>query len=216
MQEATERRCRTSPPWLICLLMAISGVVATAARLSAQEGDRSEDHAALIALRETFTEAINQRDFEAMKPLVTDDLTFISISNEKVSGIDGLSEYWANLFEGENSILKRITVAPSADALTEFFGDSIGVAQGTSNDKFEFRKVGPRELTSRWTALVVKDQGQWKVARVHMSANVLDNPVLDASNTVGNLKLAAGAFVGFVLGALLMRRRRSSDKSDSA
>ena len=213
MQGAPKRRRRTWANGLTYLLIAAAGIVVAADQLRAQEGDREEDHAALIALRETFTVAINQRDFESLRPLVSDQLTFISISNEKVSGLDGLAEYWNELFEGDQSILTSITVSPTADERTVFFGDSIGVTQGTSNDTFEFRKAGRRELTTRWTAVVEKNQGQWRVARVHMSANVLDNPVIDASNALSTLKMGAGAAGGFVLGALLFRLRRPNTKT---
>jgi ketosteroid isomerase-like protein len=176
----------------------------------AQDDDRAADHAALVALREQFTQALNRRDFAAMQPLVIDSVTFTSISNEKVSGLDGLKSYWEKLFEGDGSVLKSITVSPVADGLTEFFGDSVGVAQGLSHDVLEFRKVGRRELESRWTAVVVKVEGVWKVACIHMSANVLDNPVVKANALVGNLKMGAGALVGLLIGAIIFRRRRTA------
>lgn len=194
------------------LALIVCGVSWNQAPAIAQDDDRPEDHQALIDLREKFTEALNNRDFEALKPLVTDSLTFISISNEKISGLNELKAYWEKLFEGAGSILKSMTVAPVADARTTFFGDSVGVTQGTSVDTFEFRKVGFRQLTTRWTAVVVKAEGQWKVARIHSSANVLDNPVLDANSFVGNLKMGAGAVLGFLLAlmaAVLFRRLRA-------
>jgi ketosteroid isomerase-like protein len=178
----------------------------------AQPEDRAEDHEQLIALRKQFTKALNERDFEALKPLVTDSLTLISISNEKITGIDELKAYWEKLFVGEDSVLESFTVAPEADDYTTFLSDSVGVAQGVSHDVLEFRQVGRRELTSRWTAIVEKIDGEWKVARIHISANVLENPVLDAKEFVGNLKAGGGALVGLllglVLGALLFRRSK--------
>lgn len=193
------------------MLVALYAIVADSL-VAAQDADRADDHAALIELREKFTDAMNKRDFEALKPLVTDSLTVISIDNEKVTGLDELSKYWNKLFEGDQSIIMSISVAPVADEKTVFFGDNIGIAQGTSTDKFEFRKAGTRELTTRWTAVVEKDQGQWKVARIHLSANVMDNPVIDATKAFGNLKMAAGALVGFLLGALLFRRRKAKSQ----
>lgn len=74
------------------LILSLCLALCTGALLEAQE-DREADHQALIALRNQFTEALNNQDFEAMKPLVSENLTFISISNEKVEGIDGLEAY---------------------------------------------------------------------------------------------------------------------------
>lgn len=189
------------------LILSLCLSICTGSLLRAQ-GDREADHEALIALRDQFTEALNNRNFEAMKPLVSDSLTFISISNEKVEGIDGLEEYWNRLFNGEQSILKSISVSPKPDGPTIFEGDSVGISMGTSEDAFEFRGVGRRELTSRWTAIVRKENDSWKVSSVHMSANVLDNPVLDAAQKAGGLvRLIIGLVVGVVIGALLFRRK---------
>ena len=189
------------------LILSLCLALCTGALLEAQE-DREADHQALIALRNKLTEALNNQDFEAMKPLVSENLTFISISNEKVEGIDGLEAYWNSLFGGEKSILKSISVSPKPDGPTVFEGDSIGISTGTSEDAFAFRAVGRRELTSRWTAIVRKENDKWKVSSVHMSANVLDNPVLDAARQAGGLiRLIIGLVVGIVIGALLFRRK---------
>ena len=179
------------------------GLYCGVASAIAQPDDRAADHEELIALRKQFTKALNERDFEALKPLVTDSLTFISISNEKVSGIDGLKAYWDKLFDGEDSVLESLTVAPEADDYTTFLSDSVGVAQGVSQDVLDFRQAGRRELTTRWTAVVEKTDGKWKVSRIHMSANVLENPVLDAKEFVGNLKAGGGVLVGLLVGLLL-------------
>jgi ketosteroid isomerase-like protein len=127
----------------------------------AQDDARAADHQALVTLREQFTAALNGRDFEALKPLVTESMTFVSISNERIDGIGGLKAYWDRLFEGGDSVLESMTVAPVADEQTEFFGDSLGVTQGTSQDEFVFRGAGRRALTTRWTAVVEKSGGQW-------------------------------------------------------
>ena len=171
----------------------------------------SADHDSLVAIREQFTKALNERDFEAMKPLVADDFTFVAVNNEKVSGVEELKAYWDKLFTGDKSLLKSLTVAPVADAKTVFFGDSVGVAQGTSNDVYDIRAVGRREMKSRWTAVVTKVDGNWKVARVHMSANILDNPVLQATKGAGRfLPLILGILAGLIIGAMLFRRKKSS------
>lgn len=182
--------------WITCALLGLPLFA------HAQADARQADHDALTALRDKFAQALNQRDFEAMKPLVTDSVTFISVSNQKVTGVDALKNYWNGLFEGENSVLKSLTVKPVADGPTQFLSETVGICQGTSQDSLDFRKVGQRELKTAWTSVVQKVGSDWKVSSVHMSANVLDNPMLKAEASVANIKLIVAAVIGILLGAL--------------
>ena len=192
------------------ILAAIIASSLLAIPAAAQEEERAADHEELRALRDAFAGALNQQDFEALKGLVTEDLSFTSISNETLNGAAELEAYWTKLFDGEESVMTGLAVAPKADALTKFLGDDVGIARGSSQDTYQFRKVGDRKMTSRWTAVVRKVDGKWKVSAVHMSGNVLDNPVLDATKSVGLIKMIVAGVVGLLLGALIFRRRRKS------
>ena len=167
------------------------------------------EHEKLRELRDSFVTALNAQDFTVLKGLVTEDLKFTTISNEQINGTAELEAYWKRLFDGDESIMTGLKVAPEADELTTFLGAGTGVAQGTSQDVYSFRKVGDRKMTSRWTAVVRKVGDGWKVSHVHMSGNVLDNPVLDAKATFGTIKTVIGFVIGLVLGALLFRRRKA-------
>ncbi len=185
---------------MVSVFLASSGV-------SAQEENAAE-HEKLRVLRDAFTAAMNAQDFAALKGLVTDDLSFTTISNEQISGVAELETYWKRLFDGEDSEMSGLKVTPEADALTTFLGADAGIVQGSSQDVYSFRKVGERKMTSRWTALVRKVGGEWKVSHVHMSGNVLDNPVLAATATVGTIKTVIGFVAGLLIGALLLGRSR--------
>jgi len=182
--------------------------------LCAEEQDSAE-HEKLRVLRDAFTEALNAQDFAALKKLVTDDLKFTTISNEQIEGISELQTYWERLFSGGDSEMTGLKVAPEADALTSFLSAEVGVVQGESEDVYSFRKMGDREMSSRWTAVVKKIGDDWKVSHVHMSGSVLDNPVLDAATTLGTIKMVSGLVIGLVAGALLFRRRKAGPHGDS-
>ncbi len=69
-------------------------------------------------------------------------------------------------------------------------------------------------MPERWSAVVVKDGGIWKVSRIIFSANILDNPVVttikDDIQKFVIIAVLAGALVGIVIGALgatMMRKK---------
>ena len=93
---------------------------------------------------------------------------------------------------------------PTADAASEFIGENVGLADGTSKETYTFRDGDVRDMTTRWTAVLEKEEGNWKISQIHFSANILDNPVLSAAQRAagGNIFLPAG--IGFALGALII------------
>lgn len=193
------------------LALAVSVLLLNSAAwapLMAQE-EESVEHDKLRALRDAFTSALNAQDFTALKGLVVEDLKFTTISNDHIDGVAELETYWKRLFEGDSSEMTGLKVAPEADALTVFIGPDSGVVQGSSKDVYSFRKLGDREMTSRWTAVVRKVGADWKVSHVHMSGSVLENPVLDATATVGTIKTVVGFVIGLLVGVLLVRRRKA-------
>ena len=67
------------------------------------------------------------------------------------------------------------------------------------------------DMAGRWTATMIKEDGQWKLLAIHSGTNFLDNPVLNAveKSTVytGGGGLAVGLAVGFLVGFFVRRRR---------
>ncbi len=175
----------------------------------AQE-ERSQDHDELRALLKRGAEALSTRQLDPMVPYLHPEFILVTVDNRKLKGIAELEQYWNELFDGEDAMLKGMEARPEADELTTFLDEDTGVAWGISNDRYTFTDGDVREMTSRWSAVVQKDGGIWKLVSVHFSANLLDNPVIDAAKSAAqNLMLIAGAAglaVGLVVGFLLRRR----------
>jgi len=194
--------------WLVALVVLILGVPTGAL---AQE-ERKQDHDQLRALVKKGAEALSTRNLDAMAPYVHPNFTVVTIDNKKLKGIAELKAYYDSLFEGKGALLKAIEVRPEADEATDFLDANSGVSFGTSNDRYTFLDGDVREMKSRWSAVVQKDGDTWKLVNVHFSANILDNPVLNAAKSaLRNTMLIAGAvglLVGVAIGFLLRRRRK--------
>ena len=194
--------------WLVALVVLMLGVPTGAL---AQE-ERKQDHDQLRALMKRGAEALSTRKLDVMAPYVHPDFTVVTIDSKKLRGIAELKAYYDGLFEGKGALLKAIEVRPEADEATDFLDANSGVSFGTSNDRYTFLDGDVREMKSRWSAVVQKDGDTWKLVNVHFSANILDNPVLNAAKSaLRNTMLIAGAvglLVGVAIGFLLRRRRK--------
>jgi hypothetical protein len=206
-------------PLVVSLFMSLAASTAMAVetpKTTAQPDDaHAQDHAELTKLRQVTEKAINSRDFETLKPyLVKDNLTVITVDGQKFVSLDAFRDYWTKLFENKTFGIDKIEVKPVADGPTEFLSNDVGVCHGTSNDSYYFKTGDVKVMPERWSAVVVKDGGTWKVSRIIFSANILDNPVVttikDDIQKFVIIAVLAGALVGIAIGALgasMMRKK---------
>ena len=174
--------------------------------------DEQKEHAALRALNQEVTRAINAADFDALKSRLADPFELTFADQKTIQSIQELRDYYAEMTT--RGSMASIHFEPTADALTRFLGNDVGITRGSSKDVFT-RKDGRRvDIDSRWTAVVVKQAGQWKLSSLHAGVNVLDNAVLRAvagemkkwMARAAGLALLAGLARGFFLG----RRRKTA------
>jgi ketosteroid isomerase-like protein len=191
--------------WLFSFAMALLAAMSA----TAQE-QRKADHDQLRELMKRGAEALNTRKLDAMAPYLHPDFTVVTVDNRKLRGLPEFKQYWSGLFEGKDAVLKSIVTKPEADELSRFLDDNTGMSFGTSDDRYTFNDGDVRQMKSRWSAVVQKDGDAWKIVSVHFSANLLDNPVLDAAKqAVQKWALIAGAIgiaVGLAFGFLMRRR----------
>jgi ketosteroid isomerase-like protein len=173
--------------------------------------DREKDHEELRALLRNAREAVNAKNFDALKPLFHEKFSITTVDQKLFTNFDDFKKEFATLFTGDRAPLKSITFNPEADALTEFVGDNIGLSHGTSTDTYVFSDGDTRTMKSRWTATLMKDAGKWKILNLHVGANILENPVTDAAkgyvSKVGIGAGLGGLILGFLLAWFLRGRR---------
>lgn len=165
------------------LRSALTGF-ATATMLTAaclaQAPDREADHEALRYVMERATAAINGWDVAALAANLTKDFVFVSIDQTVITNQQGIAAYYDRMFTGKDAPLASLKITPEADILTRFVDSNAGYCYGKSIDAYTLKDQRVFTLNVRWTALVVKEDGQWKAASIHTGVDVLDNPVLAA------------------------------------
>jgi hypothetical protein len=91
-----------------------------------------------------------------------------------------------------------VTVKPAEKA--RFFGE-VAIAYGSTEDVATTGSGREYKFTSTWTAVCVREGGQWKILRVQGSMDPIANTfVKDAISGAGWLAGIAGAVGGLVVG----------------
>jgi len=173
--------------------------------------NREQDHEQLRALLKTAKEAVNAKNFDALKPLFHEKFSITTVDQKVFTNFDDFKAHFATLLTGTNAPLKSITFNPEADALTEFVDDNIGLSHGSSIDTYNFSDGDTRTMNSRWTATLIRDNGKWKILNLHIGANILENPVAEAEKSyVYKAGIGAGIgglLLGFILAWVLRGKR---------
>jgi ketosteroid isomerase-like protein len=191
----------------LVLLLGLAG--------SVRAQDQEAAHQELRALRDACVAALNSRSFDAIPPLLAQEFTIVTVDNQKFTKLDDFRGYFEGLFTGPNAMLEKVEVQAETDELTRFLGSGdTGIAFGTTNDTYHFKDGDVRSMKTRWSAVVKKEDARWKLASVHFSTGLLDNPVVDAAASFARTGILAagigGLLAGAGLGALLARRRRAA------
>ncbi|MFZ2099460.1 MAG: nuclear transport factor 2 family protein [Oricola sp.] len=167
-------------------------------------------HNELRALRDRAVAALQARDTDALMAELTEDIAFTAMNNEVVHGKQAAIEYYLRMMNGAASLVEDMSVTIEPDILSNLHvGGQSAVSTGDSIAYFKIR--GGLEFTAplRWTANLVHQDDGWKVASVHFSSNIFDNPVSAGISKYLWLILAAAGIAGLVIGYLLGRLRRA-------
>jgi ketosteroid isomerase-like protein len=188
--------------------LAVIVLFSIPATFAADAGDRSADHTALRALLVEVTAALNSGDANKLQAYLATPFVITFVDQQRFTDVPAMVAYRAALEKDRH--LQKMEVTPAADALTTFLGPDVGYCTGTSNDSFDFPE-GTINLSTRWTATLVRQQGAWKVAALHAGVNFLDNPAINnVKSGAKTLVLVAGIaalLIGLVAGLVLGRRR---------
>lgn len=168
-------------------------------------------HDKLRALRADMEKSMNALDVDGLLKHVTDDVVFTTMNGDTVRGKQGIRDYYERMMTGPNKRVASLKTHFEADDLTVLYGDDTGVAFGHSEDDYKLTDGSEFHVRPRWSACMVRQNGEWKIANFHYSTNMFDNPVTETLlKKTGMMTAAAAAaalVVGLGLGFWLGRRR---------
>ena len=178
----------------------------------AQQEPDEADHAALREYKALFEKAASENQLDLLRPLLHEPFSVVTYTDREFTDFEAFKGRWQKTRDeivGNGSY--QVTLRPERSLI---FGDT-AVARGDSDNVLVTSAGNEYRFTSHWTAVFRKQDGQWKIVRVHSSLDPFGNPMV-----VGEVKrkmlqagIAAaigGLLIGGILTYVLARRGRSS------
>jgi ketosteroid isomerase-like protein len=174
-----------------------------------------EIHQELRSVLSTVEGAINSGNYDAMLPVISNDIRATTITQEVMSTRPEVSGYFKKWF-GKGGFLKKLDMHFNADALTELSADKTwGIVRGSGIENYTLSDGRFYPMKTRWTAVLRKEaDGRWRLRAIHIGTNFLDNPILDdAKRAVAHYSIIAalaGLLIGLGSGFFLARKQRAA------
>jgi ketosteroid isomerase-like protein len=198
----------------LLLLANLLHALPAAAQGDAPPADRAQlaaIHAELRAVKDRLVQAINTKNSAALMADLTPDAAFTAINNDTVVGIDKVKAYYDKMLTGSSRFLNDFSMTAEADDLSRLYANNtVAVATGRADAMLDLRAGSGMKYTLplRWTATLSRSNGPWKLAAVHFSADLSDNPYLTALSTFWKWVAAGTGLAGLAIGYFVGRRRR--------
>jgi ketosteroid isomerase-like protein len=162
-------------------------------------------HDELRALRDQAVAAVNKRDADSLMQVLDPNITFTAMNNDVVHGLEQAKAYYQRMLVGSGRIVEEMSLTVVPDELTGLYENgTIGISAGSSVAHFKLATGSEFDVPLRWTATLHRSNDKWSILSLHYSANMFDNPILDALKSsikwialgVGIISILVGFFVG--------------------
>ncbi|HEY3914058.1 MAG TPA: nuclear transport factor 2 family protein [Verrucomicrobiae bacterium] len=164
-------------------------------------------HNALRAMRDGLLDAVNKSDIERELTYLTTNVVVTWHDATVSRGREGVRDYYNRMINGPNKIVADFHADIKVDELTILYGDNTGIAFGSALEHFKFTNGKSIDLTGRWTATMIKQDGRWLVAALHVSSDIFDNIVLEMVKKYAIRSICLVFVVSITMGWLLGRIR---------
>jgi len=200
----------------LILVANLLSALPAAAQGDAPPADRAQleaIHAELRAVKDRLVQAVNSKNIAALMADVTPDVAFTAINNDNVVGVDKVKAYFDKMLTGSSRFLNDFSIKAEADDLSRLYANNtMAVATGSADAMLDLRAGSGMKYTVplRWTATLSRSSGSWKLAAIHFSADLSDNPYLTALSSFWRWVAAGIGLAGLVIGYFVGRRRRGA------
>ena len=172
--------------------------------MSPLQQSEEADHDALRKIRAIYEDALNNRDLDKIKPLLADGFSGVVISGDEVRTFEDMQAFMNRVWDmtGEGG---RHHVNVVADH-TDLFGD-LAVARGYNEESFHTADGKDYAFKAQWTVVARRQDGEWKIFRVHSGLNPMDNVIITeivrrTKVSYGFAALGVGLALGFAIRSL--------------
>jgi ketosteroid isomerase-like protein len=172
------------------------------------------EHESLRQMKTAYERAIRENNIDALAPYFSDQFHGVMLTGRVVTNIDELKRFWADMraLIGEGGSYTT-TLNPERSVIA---GD-VALARGSSDDVVVTSEKQEFRFTSYWTAVLRKQEGQWKVVQVQGTIDPVENPFVREfrrrSNQIVIPLSALGGVAAGLFAAWLLRRRRAGQPS---
>jgi ketosteroid isomerase-like protein len=167
-------------------------------------------HNELRALRGGLMDAVNKGDIERQLTFLTTNVVVTWHDAEVSRGHEGVREYYNRMMNGPNKVVADFHAEVNVDELTILYGENTGIAFGSSVEHFKLTNGSSFDLKGRWTITMVKEDGRWLIASLHVSTNIFDNVMLDMEKKYAIRAICVALVIGIIVGWLIGRRRKAA------
>ncbi len=162
----------------ILTVLVVSCWLGVQAQAQEAGGDRMADHQALRQLRANVMTVVSNQDIKTLATYFAKDFVFVSADQTVITNREGLTVYYAHMFSDAKAPIAKVQTKVDADILTRFTDANTGYCYGSSLTTYNLKSGRMMRMKERWTATVVREAGEWKIAAAHVGVDFLDNPYL--------------------------------------
>lgn len=155
----------------------------------------------LREIKAVYENAVNTNQMELLRPYLADSFSFVTLTKTEFTNFDSFIKQWdltrERLLQGGTY---EISLQPDAST---FEGD-VAISKGSSTSTLVTGKKKTFQFSESWTAISKKQNGEWKVVRIHSSIDPFKNPfIIDQVKSLmiktSIVALAIGVLIGYLI-----------------
>jgi hypothetical protein len=151
---------------------------------------------------EKFFAAWNQHDVEAIGSTLGENFSVTGIDQVTITNRTSLAEYFVGHFEPPQGPFEKMEMTLAAPAKVVSETADLVLLSGTLQEKQVLYTGKAFEFESAFSAMLIKEEGAWKVHTFHGGVDAFQNPMVRDANMMWTQVVVFTAVGGFVLGGI--------------